>query len=301
MARPLLVTGASGSLGRALVAALGDGGAPVMAQFRDHPASVPGGAEPVRLDLEDAAAAAELIRSRAPRAVVHAAAATDVDWCERNPAEARRVNADATAALAAAAAEAGAHFLYVSTDLVFDGTAAPYGEEAAPAPLSAYGRTKLEAEEAALRAAPGALVLRVALLYGWGSPHKGTFFEFLLDRLERGEPVNLFTDQFRTPLLLEDAAAAVRSAVERRAAGRLHLGGPDRVSRFAFGEAVCRAFGRSPEPLRPGRMADHPFAGPRPADCSLEIARAREALGFAPRSLDEGLRRLRERRDAGAA
>ena len=257
-----------------------------------HPLDL-AGFDTVTADLRDAAGVRRLLGELRPRAVLHAAAATNVDWCETHPEEAARINVEATAGLAKAARELGTRFVHFSTDLVFDGTSPPYDEESPARPLSHYGRTKRAAEEAVLALDPSALVLRVALLYGRGSPHGGTFFDALLARLARGEVVDLFTDQFRTPALLADIARAADRALQREASGLYHLGGPERLSRFAFGQAVCRAWGYREDLLRPASYLDHAFAGPRPADCSLRTERARRDLGVRFQTLAEGLDEIR--------
>ena len=133
----LLVTGAAGMLGRDVVAAANDAGHDVVALTRAD------------LDIADAAAVRAAVVDARPDAVVNCAAWTDVDGAEAEEAAATAVNGDGAGHVAAAAAEAGAHVVHVSTDYVFDGAARePYPEDAPTAPASAYGRSKLAGERA---------------------------------------------------------------------------------------------------------------------------------------------------------
>ncbi|HLQ38997.1 MAG TPA: sugar nucleotide-binding protein, partial [Planctomycetota bacterium] len=149
----VLVTGGNGFLGPFVVAALQRRGAEAVTVARS------GG--DVRIDLTQAGPRRELLAAIAPSAVLHLAARSRLAECEQDPAAARAVNARLSGELAA---EFGNRLLYVSTDLVFDGRAAPYGEHAAPGPLSVYGSSKAEGEE--LVRAHGGRIVRLPLLFG---------------------------------------------------------------------------------------------------------------------------------------
>jgi dTDP-4-dehydrorhamnose reductase len=287
-----LVTGASGFLGGHVARALRARGEPVVGTSTSgSPLGAAGwqAEVPMRaLSLDDGgAAAARLVAELRPRAVVHLAALAAPGVCAQEPDRARVVNAQASGALAAAAEAAGARFLFTSTDLVFDGTAAPYREEDPPAPLGVYMESKAQAEVDVLSAAPGGLVVRVALVYGLPcAGGGGGFMPELVRRLQRGEPSRLFTDQVRTPVEVGDAAALLCDLLAAAAGGIVHLGGPERVSRHAHGAALAEALGASPDLCEPIRMADLAGLSPRPADASLVSDRlvaltGRTALGVA--------------------
>lgn len=287
----VLVTGAAGFLGWWLTHELLRRGHAVHGTSRDGQGLPPGAVEHA-LELADGGAAgAALLRALRPEAVFHLAALSDADACAREPEQAERVNARAPGALAAAARDLGAWFVQASTDLVFDGTRAPYAEEDPPAPLGPYMASKAAAERAVLEAAPQALVARVALLYGLAGGRKGCFSGALLERLRRGEPVTLFTDQHRTPLLVQDAAELLADLLSLRPAGLLHLAGPERVSRHVHGLALARAFGVDPRGCRAGSLRDTPGLAPRPADVSLLTARLARLVGRSALGVEAGCRR----------
>jgi len=292
----VLITGASGFIGRALARAFA-ASHEVTAAVHERSFTAAGLAT-ARLDLTDPASVRATVAAARPDLVIHSAAMADPDVCERDPERARRVNVEGTAALARAAAEAGARLFHISTDLVFDGAAPPYREEDAPKPLSLYGRTKAEAEAAAL-GHPSALVLRVALVYGANPGGRPTFTDFLHGALSAGKRPRLFADQFRTPTFVEDVGdALLRLALTppegptRR--GVLHLCGPERLSRLGFARLFCAAFGFDEALLEPISMSDLPSAAPRPADCSLDGARLRGLLGWKPRPAAEAFAVMRD-------
>jgi dTDP-4-dehydrorhamnose reductase len=264
----LLLTGASGQLGAYLLRELAAAGMEVTAWSgarRGELFGVP--LQPV--DLADGDAIAAAFRQARPEAILHAAAVASVAECHRGPERARRVNVGGTAALAELAAAAGARLVLVSTDLVFDGERAPYREADSPAPLSVYGRSKADAEAAAL-AAPRAAVARVSLLFGRALTGRPTFFDQQADALRNGRPVRLFADEWRTPLHLATAARALVALTRADFAGVLHVGGPERLSRLEMGRRLARFLGADPGVIVPALRADAPAAEPRPRDVSLD-------------------------------
>jgi dTDP-4-dehydrorhamnose reductase len=286
---PWLVLGATGFLGvHAVRAALAAGRAVVWSSSRSAPPPGLGleGLPSVAADLGLAGEPARLVERVGPGVVLSCAALSRGGDCEQDPARAARLNAEVPGELAAACAAAGARLVHVSTDLVFDGEpprAAGYREEDAARPLSVYGRTKLEGEEAVLAADPGALVARLPLLLGPSLGRGLGASDSLLAAAARGDTASLFVDELRTPLDVREAAAALVELAAGGASGRLHVAGPERVSRHALGVLVLRAAGlRAAERervMRAVRRADFDLSPPRPRDVSLDATRARALLG----------------------
>jgi dTDP-4-dehydrorhamnose reductase len=261
----------------------------------EHATPAPPGLARVPLDLEAPASIEAAIEAARPDAVVHSAAMADADACERDPERARRVNVDASAVLASACRRRGIRVVALSTDLVFAGDRGLVDEAETPRPILAYGRSKLEGERALLREAPSAVVLRVALVSGQGHGSRGTATESIAWALREGRSLRLFTDQFRTPVDVDSVADAVERALLRAGGGVFHVGGPERLSRHALGLRVASVLGLDPGRVEAVRQADAPIGLPRPADVSLDSARAARELGFNPRPLDEAIRAGRER------
>jgi dTDP-4-dehydrorhamnose reductase len=275
-----LVTGASGQLGGYLLRHLRDRGEEVVAWSGSVRGEVCG--VPLQVvDLADTASMPVPFHDAKPDAVIHAAALARVDECFRDPKRARRVNTDATARLAELSEEAGARFIYVSTDLVFDGERAPYRETDPPQPLSVYGHTKADGETAAL-AAPRSVVARVSLLFGPTLTGRPGFFDGLVASLREGRQVTMFADEWRTPLAMPAAAAALVEIARSDVTGVLHVGGPERFSRLEMGQCIADHLGASRSLLQSASRNSVGAAERRARDVSLDSARWRSLFPQSP-------------------
>lgn len=292
-----MVTGASGLLGANFVLAACERKLHVTGVHHRHAITLPG-CSSVCADITDRGAVRELFRSLKPRWVVHCAAATNVDWCEEHPEEARRQNADATAFLAAEAQACGAAFLYVSTDAVFDGSRGQYTEEDRPSPINEYGRSKLLGEQASLAAAPGALILRTNM-YGWNAQPKLSLAEWALTKLERGEETPGFEDVFFAPLLVNDLSAIMLDLLSRGASGLYHAAASDTCSKFAFIRRIVEVFHLDVSLVHATSLADGQFRAPRPRNTALVSRKCAAEYGLRFPSVLDGVRRFRKLRDDG--
>lgn len=193
MRGPVLVIGADGQVGRATLFAL----------QRDGRSAV--GVGRAELDITDANAIETMIDRIRPSMVINAAAWTAVDAAETAVEQAMAVNGEAPGLIAAAAKHSGAGLIHLSTDYVFDGgKGAPYVESDLPAPLSAYGRTKLAGEAAVLRSGVRGLVMRTSWLLS-----SGGFVGAILARAEAGEALRVVGDQRGCPTQVDDLAEAL--------------------------------------------------------------------------------------------
>ena len=213
-----------------------------------------------------------------PGLVVNAATLTDVDGCEARPDEARTVNALAAGALAEAARRAGAGFVHVSTDYVFDGSG-PATEATSPNPLCVYGATKLEGERLVLAAHREAIVLRLSAVFGWNRMSaKTNAVTWILERLERGEEARLFSDQRLTPTYAATAAGAAFDLWGSASRGVFHVASRDCLSRVEIGRAVADAFGIKHPRITPVTMSNVPLVAKRPAAPCLLVRKVEETL-----------------------
>jgi dTDP-4-dehydrorhamnose reductase len=275
-----LVTGAGGQLGSVLLRWLVEAGEAALGVASPN-GPLPRTGTAVRLDLTDASAVTALIRRERPSIVVHIAALASVAAAYADPEAANRINAVATAHLARLGADAGARFLYASTDMVFDGERAPYGESDAPNPVSEYGRSKREGELATL-AVPETLVVRLPLMYGVADAPRASTFVDQARALREGRRLALFHDEWRTPLSFADAARSLVRAAQSDLAGLLHVAGPDRLSRFEMGKLLADALGvREPNIDAVSRL-DVAAPEPRARDLSLSTSLFASAFGVAP-------------------
>jgi dTDP-4-dehydrorhamnose reductase len=287
------VTGANGLLGGAAVAQLA-GKHTVLATDRGASSLGPGPYQWADVDLAvDGAVEHVLVEFRA-EAVLHAAALTDVDGCERDPELAWRVNVGGTEQVARACRALGARLVAVSTDYVFDGSRGDYREVDLPDPRGAYARSKRCGEEAALVIAPDAAVARVAATFSGRAGAKRTFPAQVVENLSRGEPVKAFSDQVVSPNLAENAAEMILELLlEHDFRGVLHTAGATALSRVELAERVAARFGLSGE-IVPVRTAEVKLLAPRPLRSSLCVDRARALLRHGPLPIEAALDRFHE-------
>jgi dTDP-4-dehydrorhamnose reductase len=220
----VLVTGAGGMLGRDVVEACLQGGNEVVPLSHEE------------LDITDSGWVDEALERYRPRAVVNCAAWTDVDGAEADERGAMRVNDEGAALLAGAAASLGAKLVYPSSDYVFDGTQRrPYLESDLPAPLSAYGRSKLAGETSVAVANPNHLIVRSSWLFGTAG---NNFVETML-RVGAEQPeVLVVSDQVGCPTYTRHLAPALVELAVSDAAGVRHVAGAGRCSWFEFAQEI---------------------------------------------------------------
>jgi dTDP-4-dehydrorhamnose reductase len=230
-----LITGAAGMLGRDLTSLLASRGEQVTGLCRAD------------LDITDAADVAAALKAHGPAIVVNCAAWTAVDDAEAHEAEALRLNGDGPANLATACASLGATLVHISTDYVFAGDAsAPYTEDAATGPRTAYGRTKLAGEQAVLETLPGTgYVVRTAWLYG---EHGASFVRTMIRLARKGNPVTVVADQAGQPTWTADLAAQVCLLASSNApAGVYHGTSSGQTTWFELAQEIFGLHAASPE------------------------------------------------------
>lgn len=286
MVRRVFVCGASGRLGSAIVAAFGD-----------REVIAPAHAD---LDLTRADAVRAAVRDTAPDAVINCAGFNYVDRAEDAPAEALAVNAFAVRSLARAAEDTGAMLIHFGSDFVFDGDArTPYNEEAATAPRSMYAVTKLLGDWFALDV-PHGFVLRVESLFGslLASPDRRGSLDTIVDRLEQGIEVDVFTDRVVSPSYVDDVARATRHLLDSDAtAGLYHCVNSGHATWYEVAEEAARLLGVAPR-LRSVKVEQVRLKAARPRFCALDN-RKLAAVGFEMPTWQDALQRWLGARGAG--
>lgn len=244
----ILITGGTGQLGSALRDLYAEG-AELTAPSR------------AELDLTDVLSARQVLQDVRPSLVIHAGAATDVDACETDPAQAFRVNALSTRHLAQLTTLHDIPLVYVSTNYVFDGTKGdPYFEWDATRPINVYGWSKLGGEQEVERHARRYTIVRTARLYGHGTGHRNFVRTMLRLAEDTASPLRVVSDQVAQPTYATDLAVAIRSLVATRGYGHYHLTNTGACSWYEWATEIFRLTGRD--------VAIEPIVGaefPRPA------------------------------------
>lgn len=244
-----------------------------------------------------------------PDFAIHLAAVTSPDECEKEKKNARIVNIEGTRHITDFCNNKGIPVIYISTDLVFDGQKGNYCEHDDPAPTNYYGETKLLAEEIVLSGLDKNIVCRIPLSYGKCEIYaQGGFLDNMLCSLHKKQALNLFTDQYRTPLFSGDFCCAMENIIIHRYLGKTsgsriyHLGGEERLSRYEIGQKAAAVYGYGSKYLVPTTMASMGMDVKRGSDCSLDISLAKKELGYRPNKMTENLNtdkntRLKENAD----
>jgi len=260
------------------------------------------GEEGLAGDFLDPAAVAATVERVQPALVVNAAAYTAVDQAESEPERALTINALAPEAIARAARRVGAPLVHYSTDYVFDGSGSrPWREADAPAPLSVYGRTKLEGEQRLADAQPLHLVLRTSWVY---AARGGNFARTMLRLARERDRLTVVDDQFGAPtgaeLLADVTAHAARSLLrDATLAGTYHVAASGETSwhgyaRFVVGKA--QQFGEvvkaGPSDIAPVPTSAFPTPARRPHNSRLDTERLRAAFGLVLPPWERGVARM---------
>lgn len=231
------------------------------------------------LDVSDRRAVRDVVARAAPDVIVHGGAWTNVDGCETDVARAYRVNALGTRNMAAAAAEAGAAILYISTDYVFDGRGSrPYHEFDPTNPLSQYGRSKLAGEQFVRELAGGRFwIVRSQWIYGFRGKN---FVDTILAAARAGKPLRVVDDQIGCPTSASDLAAALARIVEQDPGyGTYHCSGGGACSWFELAREIVRLSGAKPAALEPMKSTELDRPAPRPAYSALQNFALEQTIG----------------------
>ncbi len=292
MKKRLLITGGSGFVGGHLLQQA-QHHYETHATFLSH-RMADSGAVQHRIDLAQVEQLEHLLAEIQPEIIIHTAAISQPDFCEQHQEQTHAVNVVTTDALARWSARHQARLIFTSTDMVFDGQRGMYRESDSPSPISAYARSKVAAEQVLLQQHRNCVVARVALVYGLNLVRPTSFFEKMLLDLKAGKSVTLFYDQFRSPIWVNNLAAALLELAENHFVGIIHLGGSERISRWEFGLKACKIFQLPGQNLIKKSMDDLPTAAPRPRDISFAVDLARRVLKTRLLNCEEGLEAIKQ-------
>jgi len=288
--KTLFITGGSGFLGWNLVKSLKDTHR-VYASYHTYPIRAER-CTALKLNICDRSAVRETLEAIKPDVIFHTAALAKVDLCEKNKELAYQINVEGTKNLVVESPK-HSRFIYISTDLVFNGRQSFYRETDPPDPLNFYGETKLLGETVTAQNAANYLVIRTSLMYGYGNDFNEGFLGWLRKSLNQRAKVKLFVDQYRTPLLVSEAVKALGEVAMAPARGEVfHLAGSERINRYEFGRKFTRIFGYPEDLLEPATM-EQVLTARMPADCSLHIHKIQGFLSFRLSNVERGLKKLR--------
>jgi len=289
----ILITGANGLLGQKLVEQLVQQGKfDVIATGRGPCRLTGSGYRYQPLDIENEQEVEATLADLRPEVIIHGAAMTHVDECEKHQEACYRANVLATKYLIAAAEKIQSHFIFVSTDFIFSGLDGqnPYTEEAVADPVNYYGQTKLDGEELLKRSSLKWAIARTVLVYGLANDlSRSNIILWVKSSLEAGKQIQVVDDQVRTPTLAEDLAAGCIFMAEQGATGIFNISGSELLTPYDMAIETADYFGLNKELIV--RTDSTKFTQParRPMKTGFVIEKAKNQLGYRPKTFREGI------------
>ncbi len=246
-----------------------------------------------KLDPTDNDALVKCLEEVRPHAIVHTAAYAGIDFCQKEQAEAHRVNSTLTARVGKAAEELGCRFVYCSTDTVFDGVEGKYTEDSPTGPVNYYGETKVAGEVLTRFLSTPWVIARVAIVMGLPMVGSGnSFLSLMIPKFEAGEKVGVPIEEIRTPVDVVTLGRQLWELAGNDFTGVIHLSGDDLVNRTEMVMRIADALGYSRDLVYANDPADIPGRAARPVDVSLLNDKAHAVLENKPCSIAEGVRRI---------
>jgi dTDP-4-dehydrorhamnose reductase len=287
----IFITGGSGMLGQYLNIEFSKKHE-ILTQYNANPGNCTG-YKNVKMPITDYDKIAEVFESFSPDVVIHAAAISKNEYADQlAQKEVYEINVNAVKKIAELCDKYNSKIIYTSTDSVYAGyRGSMLKEDAKIVPISLYSETKLLGEIKIEATFDNFIILRETLLIGFGLNHSRNNFHLMYDNLAAGKPVKLYTDQFRSPIALHDAARLIRELAESNIKGEvLNFGGHQRVSRYELGEMVCEEAGFDKNLLIKTTMDEAKLAY-KVADVSVNIDKLK-SFGIIPNDLRESIREI---------
>ncbi len=292
----VLITGANGLLGQHLVKLLLARGHRVIATGKGASRLAFEENEGYRyysIDITEDFDLHDLTLSETPEMIIHCAAMTQVDECEQNKDACFAVNVFGTSNAMTCAIQYRSHFIYVSTDFVFDGEKGNYREEDELHAVNWYGHTKITAESMVSECEIPWAIVRTCLVYGNAiSGTRSNIINWVKEKLEKKERIKVVSDQVRTPTYVEDLAMGIVLILEKKARGIFHISGKEVLAPYEMAIKTAAFFGLDASLIEKVDAGSFSQPAMRPLNTGFIIDKARRELGYEPRHFDEGLKKM---------
>ena len=291
----ILITGGTGLLGKALIETVDSNYEIVATYLSNYDVEDTHQVKYTKLDTRDKAGYEYLFREFKHKVVIHTVSIGSPDYAEKNKELTWEVNVGGTQNILFICERFNAKFIYISSNGIYDGNKAPYGEEDEAKPINYYGQTKLEGERIVQKAKIPYAIVRPILMYGW--PHsfeRGNIVTFALSNLEKCEVVNAYDDVYLNPLFNHSCAEAIWKIIEEEKYDVFNIAGAERVTIYKLIQEVAYAFKLNLDLIKPVQQGFFNELVKRPGDTSYKTEKMEKELGIKPLSLKEGLSIMRE-------
>lgn len=295
--KTILITGSNGLLGQTLVKKLiKNKQITVIATSKgENRIKQKNGYSYEEMDISSASEVASIFKKHQPDVVINTAAMTNVDACEAQRTECRKLNVDAVEILIENCEKYDSHLIQLSTDFVFDGKDGPYDESAEPNPISFYGESKYEAEEIIKNSKIKWSIVRTIIIYGLvDDMSRSNIVLWAKEALEKNETLNIVNDQFRSPTYVDDLADACIKIANQTATGIFHISGKDLMSISELVRRVAKFFQLDDSTINEISSDSLNQAAKRPPKTGFILTKSEKLIDYQPHSFEEGLKLLSE-------
>jgi len=241
-----------------------------------------------------------VLKKHKPDIVIHTAGLTNVEECESNPRLAYEVNVDLAKNMAIACNKQGIKLVHVSTDHLFSGNQEFSTEEAVTNPVNVYAKTKLLGEQQVLENQKDVIVIRTNF-FGYGAKYRQSFSDFILSKLKNNKQIDLFSDVFFTPILVDELSKRTHQLIDKNVTGIFNVTSNERISKYEFGIRLANCFSLDSGLINEISINDKSNLVKRPKDMSLSNAKLCQILNCKVANLDEQLQILKEQENKGVA
>ena len=241
----------------------------------------------LELDITEGKNVSGLINDLNPDAIIHTAAITNVDFCEKNPDVAKKVHTEGTKNVLLVAKEIGAHFIYISTDSVFTTEKGYFKEEDIPSPVNVYAKTKYDGEKETTKYKDSCIIRTNIYGYSWLPKH--SIAEWILNSLREKKPLNLFKDVNFSPLLVNNLAEILLEIIEQNLTGLYHVACPEGISKLDFGLKIAELYNFDKGLINPISISQLDLSAPRPLNPTLDCSKIQQKLKSQLLDVDQGL------------
>ncbi len=220
----------------------------------------------------------ELIRIN-PDILINAAGMTNVEECEANPEEAKKINGIIPGMLARLSKKLNIYFVHISTDHLFDGTKSFQTEEDTISPINEYGKSKAKGEQEVIKYNKDALIVRTNF-FGWGTSYRQSFSDFIINSLRQEKKITLYSDVYFTPIFIQTLIELIQVLIKNNRTGIINIVGNERISKYDFGILIAEIFGLNKNLIEKGLIVNNKNLVQRPKDMSLSNHKIKNLLNI---------------------
>lgn len=232
-----------------------------------------------------------------PDIVINTAAITSIEKCEQNYFKAKKINTEAASNIANICELLKIKLVHISTDHIFSGESSRYDEEYQPKPVNNYAKSKYQGELKVRENNPSSLVVRTNF-YGWGPKYRQSFSDFIINQLRASNELNLYTDVFYTPIIIDELVSCVNDLLHLNESGVFNIVGSERISKYEFGIRLAKSFNLSNLKIHPITYKEQKNNVRRPQDMSLSNTKLISIIGREVQNLNDQLANLKTKENS---